>query len=127
MDRTLILFDLDAAFDCTDIHRVLKRHGFNNIQGTAYLSEPGIREAHATLALQEVALRYPRFAQSLSNVVFYSLASEFDASAILESVERARAAFQEQIEHLKTELLQSGLPLEKAEEILSKHTLTLEQ
>lgn len=139
MDRTLIVFDLDtktlekhyhnASWNngYKDIQRVLKRHGFKNIQGTVYLSEPGIREAHGTLALQEVALRYPWFTKAAGNVQFYALAADFNASFIVEGVERARAAFQAQLEHLKQELLQAGLPAEKVEDILSKRTLTLEQ
>ncbi|NLC35677.1 MAG: virulence factor, partial [Alcaligenaceae bacterium] len=70
MDRCLIVFDLDTkkleenyhnpswnnAY--SDIKRILVKHGFNNIQGTVYLSEPGVRQAHGTIAIQEVAARY---------------------------------------------------------------------
>ncbi len=70
MDRCLIVFDLDTK--ClekhyhnpswqnayADIRRVLSKHRFNNIQGTVYLSEVGIRQAHGTLALQEIAIRF---------------------------------------------------------------------
>lgn len=98
MDRTLIVFDLDTKAlekhyhnaswrnGYADIQRVLNRHGFENIQGTVYLSEPGIREAHGTLALQEVALRYPWFAQAVDNVQFYALAADFNASFIYRPV-----------------------------------------
>ena len=69
MDRCLIVFDLDTkALEANyhnnswqnayaDIRRVLVRHRFANIQGTVYLSERGVRQAHGTLALQEVAIR----------------------------------------------------------------------
>jgi len=55
MDRCLIVFDLDTNLleqhyhnaswrnGYTDIQRVLYRHRFNNIQGTVYLSERGVR------------------------------------------------------------------------------------
>ena len=63
MDRTLIVFDMDThcleryyhnlswrnAY--ADIQRILKKHGFMNIQGTVYLSDVGIKQAHGTLAL----------------------------------------------------------------------------
>ena len=73
MDRTLIVFDMDThclernyhnpswrnAY--TDIQRILKKHGFTNIQDTVYLSDVGIKQAHGTLALQEVAARFEWF------------------------------------------------------------------
>jgi len=62
-----------------DIFRVLSRHRFANVQGTAYLSERGVRQAHGTLALQEVAIRYPWFDKCVSNVQFYDLADDFNA------------------------------------------------
>jgi virulence-associated protein VapD len=57
MDRCLIVFELDTK--CleknyhnnswqnaySDIRRVLNKYRFNNIQGTVYLSEVGIRQA----------------------------------------------------------------------------------
>ena len=55
MDRTLIVFDMDThclernyhhpswrnAY--AEIQRILKKHGFTNIQGTVYLSDVGIK------------------------------------------------------------------------------------
>ncbi len=58
MDRCLIVFDLDTKLleehyhnaswrnGYVDIQRVLYRHKFANIQGTVYLSERGVRQAH---------------------------------------------------------------------------------
>ena len=70
MDRCLIVFDLDTKFleqhyhnpswqnAYADIRRVLNKYRFNNIQGTVYLSEAGVRQANGTLALQEVAIKF---------------------------------------------------------------------
>ena len=91
MDRTLIVFDMDT--NCLklnyhnpswqnaygDVSKVLKKHGFSNIQGTVYLSEEGIRQAHGTLALQEVAARFEWFYSCASNVQFYELKDDFNA------------------------------------------------
>ena len=91
MDRTLIVFDMDThclernyhnpswrnAY--TDIQRILKKHGFTNIQDTVYLSDVGIKQAHGTLALQEVAARFEWFYYCASNIQFYELKDDFNA------------------------------------------------
>jgi len=137
-DRCLIAFDLDTKLleqhyhnaswrdGYTDIFRVLSRHRFANIQGTVYLSERGVRQAHGTLALQEVAIRYPWFDKCVSNVQFYDLADDFNAQFIIDGVTQARAAFERRIDVLRQQLLGAGLTLQKIDEIIGQQTFSLE-
>jgi virulence-associated protein VapD len=138
MDRCLIVFDLDTKLleqhyhnaswrnGYTDIQRVLYRHRFANIQGTVYLSERGVRQAHGTLALQEVAIRYPWFEKCVSNVQFYDLADDFNAQFIIDGVTRAREAFDRRVARLRQQLLDAGLAPEKVDEIVGQQTFSLE-
>ena len=137
MDRTLIVFDMDT--NClkqnyhnqswhnayADIGRVLRRHGFSNIQGTVYLSEPGVRQAHGTLALQEVAARFTWVYGCASNIQFYDLKDDFNAQFIVDGVEAARVAFERSLGDLRKELKSAGLEDAKIEEILSKRQFSL--
>ena len=139
MDRTLIVFDMDThclernyhnpswrnAY--AEIQRILKKHGFTNIQGTVYLSDVGIKQAHGTLALQEVAARFEWFYLCASNIQFYELKDNFNAQFIVDGVQRAREAFQRSLDGLRQELLQAGLPANKVEEIVGKRQFSLQQ
>ena len=138
MDRCLIVFDLDTK--ClesnyhnpswrnaySDIQRIFSRHRFNNIQGTVYLSELGIRQAHGTLAIQEVAIRLPWFGTCVSNVQFYDLADDFNAQFIVDGITQARAVFERRIASLREDLRLAGLTADKIDEIISKQNLSLE-
>ena len=138
MDRCLIVFDLDTKLleehyhnaswrnAYTDIQRVLNKHRFINIQGTVYLSERGVRQAHGTLALQEVAIRFPWFAQCVSNVQFYDLADGFNAQFIIDCVTQAREAFEQRIALLRQQLLEVGLDTAKIEKIINQQKFTIE-
>jgi len=138
MDRCLIVFDLDTKLleqnyhnsswrnGYADIQRVLYRHKFNNIQGTVYLSERGVRQAHGTLALQEVAIRFPWFDKCVSNVQFYDLADDFNAQFIIDGVTQAREAFERRIDMLRQQLLDAGLTPEKIDEIIGQQKFSLE-
>ena len=138
MDRCLIVFDLDTKLleqnyhnsswrnGYADIQRVLYRHKFNNIQGTVYLSECGVRQAHGTLALQEVAIRFPWFDKCVSNVQFYDLADDFNAQFIIDGVTQAREAFERRIDMLRQQLLDAGLTPEKIDEIIGQQKFSLE-
>ena len=138
MDRCLIVFDLDTKLleqhyhnaswrnGYADIQRVLYRHKFSNIQGTVYLSERGIRQAHGTLALQEVAIRFPWFDKCVANVQFYDLADDFNAQFIIDVITQAREAFERRVEGLKQQLLDAGLSPEKVAEIIGKQTFSIE-
>jgi virulence-associated protein VapD len=138
MDRCLIVFDLDTKLleqhyhnnswrnGYADIQRVLYRHRFTNVQGTVYLSEVGVRQAHGTLALQEVAIRYEWFDKCVSNVQFYDLADDFNAQFIIDGVTNARAAFERRIAALRQQLIDAGLPMDKVNEIIGKQEFTLE-
>lgn len=138
MERCLIVFDLDTKLleekyhndswrnAYADVGRVLKRHGFDNIQGTVYLSDVGVRQAHGTLALQEVAVRYPWFGASVKNVQFYDLADDFDAQFIVDGVTQARQAFDRRIEDLRQQLVLAGLDAAKVDEVIGKQKFSLE-
>jgi len=138
MDRCLIVFDLDTKLleqhyhnvswrnGYTDIQRILSRHRFTNIQGTVYLSERGVRQAHGTLALQEVAIRFPWFDKCVSNVQFYDLADDFNAQFIIDGVTAARAAFENRVQVLRQQLLEAGLSAQKVDEIVGQQLFTLE-
>lgn len=110
-----------------EIQRILKKHGFTNIQGTVYLSDVGIKQAHGTLALQEVAARFEWFYHCASNIQFYELKDDFNAQFIVDGVQRAREAFQRSLDGLRQELLQAGLPANKVEEIVGKRQFSLQQ
>jgi virulence-associated protein VapD len=138
MDRCLIVFDIDTK--CleknyhnsswqnaySDIRRVLTQHRFNNIQGTVYLSERGVRQAHGTLALQEIAIRFAWFENCVNNVQFYDLADDFNAQFIVDGIAQARAAFESRLADLRQQLLSAGLAVDKVDEIIGKQTFSLE-
>lgn len=138
MDRCLIVFDLDTKLleqhyhnaswrnGYADIQRVLYRHKFANIQGTVYLSERGVRQAHGTLALQELAIRFSWFDKCVSNVQFYDLADDFNAQFIIDGVTQAREAFERRIELLRQQLLDAGLAVAKIDEIIGQQKFSLE-
>jgi virulence-associated protein VapD len=138
MDRCLIVFDLDTELlknnyhnnswnnGYGDIRKVLSKHRFNNIQGTVYLSERGVRQAHGTIALQEITIRFDWFDKCVSNVQFYDLADDFNAQFIIDGITQARLAFDTRISQLRQQLIDAGLPLDKVDEIIGKQTFTLE-
>lgn len=138
MERCLIVFDLDTK--CleknyhnpswqnayADIRRVLNRHRFNNIQGTVYLSEVGVRQAHGTLALQEIAIKFSWFEKCVSNVQFYDLADDFNAQFIVDGIAHARELFERRLADLRQQLVLAGLPDAKVDEIMSKQVFAVE-
>lgn len=139
MDRTLIVFDMDThcleqnyhnaswrnAY--SDIQRILKRHGFTNIQGTVYLSDVGIRQAHGTLALQEVAARFEWFYSCAQNIQFYELKDDFNAQFIVDNVQAARIAFRKRMDAMKAEMLAAGFDAAKVDEIMDKRKFSLDE
>lgn len=138
MDRCLIVFDLDTKLleqhyhnaswrnGYADIQRVLYKHRFANIQGTVYLSERGVRQAHGTLALQEVAIRFSWFDKCVTNVQFYDLADDFNAQFIIDGITQAREAFERRVAGLRQQLIEAGLPAAKVDEIVGQQTFSLE-
>ena len=138
MNRCLIIFDIDTELlkqnyhnsNWTDwygdIKRILEIHRFNNIQGTVYLSEIGVHQAHGTIALQQVAVRFSWFEKSVSNIKFYDLANAFDAQFIVDGIAHARDAFNNRIAQLRQQLIEAGLSLNKVEEIIEKQNFSLE-
>lgn len=138
MDRCLIVFDLDTKLleqnyhndswrnAYADIQRVFNKRGFQNIQGSVYLSDPGVRQAHGTVALQEVAARYPWFDKCVTSVKFYDLADDFDAQFIIDGVTQARAAFDLRVAGLRQQLIQAGLTSNKVDEIIGQQEFRLE-
>lgn len=137
LSRYLITFDMDT--NCleknyhgnnsnnaySDIRRTLEKHGFINIQGSVYLGNENISEAHGTLAIQEVTFKYDWFHSCVSNIKFYRLESDLDAQFIVDGVFGAKQAFAKRMELLKQSLIDSGLTDHQINEILSKQTLDL--
>ncbi len=138
MNRCLIVFDLDRkclqdnyhnsswqnAYE--DIQKVLSKNGFKNIQGTVYLSDLGIRQAHGTVTLQEITIKFPWFEKCVSNIQFFDLADDFNAQFIVDQVAQARKAFEQRINKLRQQLLEAGLESTKIDEILGKEEFSLE-
>ena len=138
MNRFLIVFDLDTK--CleqsypnsswqnayADIRRVLGQHRFNNIQGTVYLSAVGVRQAHGTLALQDIAVRFDWFEKCVSNIQFYDLADDFNAQFIVDGIALAREAFVRRMTDMRQQMLLAGLSAEKVDEIIGKQMFSLE-
>jgi virulence-associated protein VapD len=138
MDRCLIVFDLDTKLleqhyhndswrnAYADIQRVLYKYRFANIQGTVYLSERGVRQAHGTIALQEVAIKFVWFDKCVANVQFYDLADDFNAQFIIDGITQAREAFDRRVSDLRNQLLDAGLSTDKVNEIIGKQVFSLE-
>lgn len=134
MNRCLIVIELDTQLleahyhnerwrdGFTDIQRAFSRHGFQKIQGTAYLSDHGVHQAHGaiTIALQDVAIRHAWFGQCVSNVQFYDLVDHFNAQFTIDCAAQARQAFEHQIGVLCGQLIDVGLHVDKVAEIIGQ-------
>lgn len=110
----------------TDIKQVLKSHGFNNIQGSVYIGQEGISEAHGTLAIQELTARFDWFYSCVSNIKFYRLESDLDAQFIADRVHNAKTAFNKRLLMLERSLIESGMNDSQIKSILSGQKFTLE-
>lgn len=138
MSRYLITFDMDT--DCLksnyhnvsynnaykDIENILNKHCFRRIQGSVYLGDEGISEAHGTLAIQELTLRFDWFNPCTSNIRLYRLESDLDAQFISDAVHQAKLAFAKRLEDLKQSLIEAGLNEIQIKSILEKQKLELE-
>lgn len=134
MNRCLIVIDLDTQLledhyqgenwrnGFSDIQQVFSRHCFQNIQGTVYLGDPGVHQAHGTIALQDVAIRHTWFGQCVSNVQFYDLADHFNAQFIIDGSVQAQQVFAHQISVLRRHLIDADLPIDKVTEIVGQQT-----
>ncbi|MDI2111731.1 hypothetical protein [Commensalibacter nepenthis] len=139
MSRYLITFDMDT--DCleehyhsnnannaySDIKRILQKHHFQNIQGSVYLGDENVSEAHGTIAIQELTLKYDWFYSCVSNIKFYRIESDLNAQFIADGVHQAKQAFLSRIEGLKQSLVESGLDEAQITKILEKQMLQLDQ
>ena len=133
-----MIFDLDATLleenypegewhkGYSDIQQVMKNHRFKHIQGSVFLGEGGVQQAHATLALQDVAIRYAWFEKCVANVQFYDLADYFSAQFIVADVTKAREAFEFRIDVLRRQLIEAGLPLKKVSEMIGEQKFSLQ-
>lgn len=138
MSRYLITFDMDT--NCLkqnyhvssynnayyDIKNILSKHGFDNIQGSVYLGQDGISEAHGTIAIQELTARFDWFYTCVSNIRFYRLESDLNAQFIADGVHAAKQEFLRRVEQLKASLLQAGLSDEKIKEVLEQQKFELD-
>lgn len=138
MSRYLITFDMDT--NCLDnnyhgnnpnnayanIRSVLERRGFNNIQGSVYLGNENVSEAHGTLAIQELTARYDWFYTCVSNIKFYRLESDLNAQFIADGVFQAKQAFFQRVEQLRKSLVQAGLTQEQIDEVIKQQQFELD-
>jgi virulence-associated protein VapD len=102
-----------------DIGRILKRYGFTNIQGSVYLGNEGISEAHGTLAIQEVTATYDWFYSCVSNIKFYRLESDLDAQFIADGVQAAKERFRQRILDLESSLQKAGLTNDQIQNVMA--------
>lgn len=138
MSKYLITFDLDTTKLKTlyhgnshtnayyDIKNILTRHGFNGIQGSVYLGEEGVSEAHGTIAIQELTARFDWFYLCVSNIRFYRIESDLNAQFIADGVHNAKQRFYNQIEELRDVLVNTGLSEKQIEEVIVKQQFKLE-
>lgn len=138
MYRCLIVLDLDSKSleashpnnswvrGYAEIRDVFKKHRFNNIQGTVYLGDDGVRQAHGTVALQEIATRFSWFDKCVLNVHVYDLVDSFNGQFIIDEIAQARLASGRRIDELRQQLISAALPLDKVDEIIGKQVFFLE-
>lgn len=138
MSRYLITFDMDtnclkdnyhnASYNNAyyDLRNVLEQHGFEHLQGSVYLGQEGVSEAHGTLAIQELTAKFEWFYPCVSNIKFYRIESDLNADFIAENVYRARMAFEKQLKVLEQTLIDAGLSQTQIDEILKKQVFSLE-
>lgn len=108
-----------------DIKTVLSKHGFNNIQGSVYLGNEGVSEAHGTIAIQELTARFDWFYSCVSNIRFYRLESDLDAQFIADNVHSAKQKYLNRIEQLKKSLIEAGLDNDKVNQVLKQQSFEL--
>lgn len=138
MSRHLIVFDMDTNCLKNNYHNpswqnayfeiksVFKKHGFSNIQGSVYLGDEGISEAHGTIAIQELTARFDWFYPCISNIRFYRIESDLDAQFIADNVYNAKQAFNQRLALLKQSLENAGLSPEQINRILDEQKFELE-
>ncbi|MGV6989767.1 VapD [Testudinibacter sp. P80/BLE/0925] len=138
MSRYLITFNMDT--NCLkdnyhgnnynnayyDIKNMLLKHGFENIQGSVYLGNEGVSEAHGTIAIQELTAKFDWFYHCTSNIKFYRLESDLNADFIAQQVYDAKQRFNKRLASIEQGLIEAGLDETKIKDILSKEVFALE-
>lgn len=131
MNRCLLVFDFNAnliphrpgeftqKMAYADIRLILAAHGFKNIQGTTYLSNTDISEAHCTLALQELSTRLHWFSTCATRIWIYRIASISDGQFIADHARQEQEVLNLRIARIRKKLAGSGLSQNEIEEILS--------
>jgi virulence-associated protein VapD len=102
-----------------DIGRILRRYGFTNIQGSVYLGNEGVSEAHGALAIQEVTATYNWFFSCVSNIKFYRMEDELDAQFIADGVHAAKEMFRQRILDLESSLQKAGLTNDQIQNVMA--------
>ncbi len=137
-DRYQITFDMDTKLleelyhgnnynnAYADIRTVLNKYGFRNIQGSVYIGDEGVSEAHGTMAIQELTAKFSWFNPCISNIKFYRLESELNAQFVSDAVHAARLKFQKQLDTLRSQLIEAGIPEDKIQSILKNQTFEYE-
>lgn len=129
MSRYLIILDIDTNHLVENSHKnidevyvcirkTLENHGFRNIQGSVYIGDEGIGEAHATIAIQEVTYRYEWFNSCVSNIRFYRIENEFNAQFVSDRAYEAKQVVNTRFKLLRENLIERGLNEVQIEKIL---------
>ncbi len=138
MSKYLITFDMNTACLAEqyhgnnhtnaygDIKQVLLKYGFSNMQGSVYIGDEGVSEAHGTLAIQELTAKYDWFYSCVSNIKFYRLESDLDAQFIADGVHQAKQRFKKRLAEMEMSLIEAGLEQHKINRILSDQQFSLE-
>ncbi|UOO93767.1 hypothetical protein [Vitreoscilla stercoraria] len=137
MSKYIISFDLNNEILSQEYHvssynnayanikTILEKHGFKNLQGSVYIGNENVSEAHGTIAIQEITARYNWFSKAVSDIKFYRIESDLNAQFIVDGVEHAKRAFFNQIQLIKHNLAASGLTEEQIENIIGQQVFQL--
>ena len=103
------------------IRDVFKVYGFRPRQGTVYIGEAGVQQAHGVMALEELARRYSWFCSPyIYDIQFIEYIYDYKAEFIIERVAQQRKAVEQRIKLLRQNLLEAGLTPEQIEKIINR-------
>lgn len=138
MARYLITFDVDTKLleklyhgnsytnAYNDIKQVLKQYGFNGMQGSVYIGDEGVSEAHGTIAIQALTWKYPMwFNACVSNIMFFRIDSDLNAQFISNQMQDAINKSIERKQHLINKYLKMNLTQAQIDELIQENDLNV--